>query len=171
MSTDWGIGCRTCRDARRARKTYFSGEWDNLRDIDAIWCWCRAAEQLVRAQEALGSECDIRVTAYSGEVDGYSGVLTFLMAHQGHELAPMSEYSRFADECGGLNGRDCTLPFKHEGPCIKGLLPHRSYWEECKSGCLLEEGHPGPCALHEDCAETPALAAACELCSGRGPLA
>ena len=56
MSTDWGIGCRTCREAGADRSVYFTGEWDNCRDTDGLWRLIVARNEIVAVAGILGGQ-------------------------------------------------------------------------------------------------------------------
>ena len=96
MSTDWGIGCRTCHAPRVDRKTYFSGEWDNCRDIDGLQRLIDARSIILAARDALG--CQARFFWGQWDSAHASGVEDFFRTHVGHVLAPMNEYGEFCDE-------------------------------------------------------------------------
>jgi hypothetical protein len=107
MSTDWGIGCRDCASPRdehgeRSRgvaRSYFTGEWDNCRDVGALQTLCAAAAEIVAADNKAGRYL---IVTWKGHVDdfggGCHGVAAFMREHCGHRLAPMSEYLLFHDE-------------------------------------------------------------------------
>lgn len=123
MSTDYGIGCRTC--AREGRP-HFSGEWDNCRysNLDGLRALIKARDVVVAAEEALSGQVFFSWNSYADlGRDGAYGVADFFRRHKGHELAPMDEYGQFEGDCSewvtcatcGESHR-CTLPDRHEGP-------------------------------------------------------
>ncbi len=97
MSTDWGIGCRTCRatDPDAPRENYFTGEFDNCRDVEAMTKLAAAAPQIVAAYDAVG---DMLCFQWSEYVSPIVSLGRFCKMHEGHSLAAMNEYGRFADE-------------------------------------------------------------------------
>lgn len=128
MSTDWGIGCRTCRDGGAAEGVYFTGAWDNCRSVEGLLRLIDAREVIVATHVALGEQ--VRFTwSTHGFYDSNAavGLPKFLAAHAGHALAPMDEYGGFHDECwqrvkcGGCgHSHRCLLPLNHPPPCSLG---------------------------------------------------
>lgn len=101
MSTDWGIGCRTCRDAlpdvHPTDKRIFSGDWDNCRDVEALEKLCANTALVVAAKDAFGETVSFQ--EYTGSSVVFYGLAGFFKAHAGHDLAAMSEYGEFHDQC------------------------------------------------------------------------
>lgn len=124
MSTDWGIGCRTCAAASvsGSRADYFTGEWNNVRDVDALMAICRLAPILVQIPAEADRHVQLRIDTWWQ--DDLGGLMSFLRKHAGHALAPMNEYGNFFDQCSkpvvcaccGHRGR-CVLTEKHSGEC------------------------------------------------------
>ena len=128
MSTDWGIGCRTCRDAGLPREGHFTGEWNNCRDTDALAVICSAAPVLARLP--LDLDAHLTFESFSCSSDPFTGLMRFIRNHVGHVLAPMSEYGEFFDQCrqsircGTCHGPGCcALTLRHEGPCSLTVKP------------------------------------------------
>jgi hypothetical protein len=124
MSTDWGIGCRTCRVEGAPRDAYFSGEWNNCRDVESLAKLCRHAALVVAASDALGGLVSFRWWDFDGAA--MYDLPDFFRAHVGHVLAPMDEYGTFDDQCheytrcGGCGDQHkCVLDAKHDGPCAR----------------------------------------------------
>jgi hypothetical protein len=126
MSTDWGIGCRTCAAAGEPRDKHFTGEWDNCRDVEALQKFIMARDVIVAADDALGS---LAMFSWGGWHENIaSGLADFFRAHTGHDLAPMDEYGKFNDACwkqvtcGGCGAfHHCALPDGHAPPCAPRL--------------------------------------------------
>ncbi len=102
MSTDWGIGCRTCRAAGppdAPRETYFTGEWDNCRDEDALRKLIGARTEIVAVDAALGGQyVSFFWTYYAHDTNCAYDIAAFFRTHAGHDLAPMNEYGDFAND-------------------------------------------------------------------------
>ena len=125
MSTDWGIGCRTCRDGGKVLHEYFSGEFENCREssVGNLQKLVAAREEIVRVHAALG---DLVRFSWLDFGDNWAGgIAEFFGAHVGHDLAAMNEYGDFHDDC------DTYLP----------MVPGRGSRETCG----LTGGHAGPC--------------------------
>lgn len=97
MSTDWGVGCRTCRSVGEPIDRYFSDEWDNCRSPSGVQALVDAREQVVAAHDALGSRVSFSWSQNSVGDIAY-GIAEFFKAHVGHDLAPMNEYGKFEDD-------------------------------------------------------------------------
>lgn len=118
MGTDWGIGCRDCAP-RLSRQTpngrrgddwarYFTDEWDNCRDVEALAKICAAAREIVALDAKLGELMIISWTGHVGSFGGEChGLAEFLRAHEGHSLAPMDEYRQFDGESGRCEMEKC----------------------------------------------------------------
>jgi hypothetical protein len=126
VSTDWGIGCRTCAPDDRSgdRSAYFTGEWNNVRDTEALARLCTAAPLLATIPKEV-ADCNIMVRLDGWYSDELSGALAFFRAHAGHDLAPMSEYGDFFDQCRKL--------------LVCATCTHRSW-------CVRTRGHEGECS-------------------------
>ncbi len=123
MSTDWGIGCRTCRDAG---KPHFTGDWNNCRDLDALWTLIKSRDAIIAVKDALGHLAHIGWDSphphFGTEA---TGLVEFFKAHEGHTLAPMNEYGAFDDQCWkyvqcehcGSSREKCRRQAEHDGPC------------------------------------------------------
>jgi hypothetical protein len=123
MSTDWGIGCRDCAPPARVETSgggryrslyrdrevkdpdaYFTGEWDNCRDVKALETLCAAASEILALHDKIGDLLFLGQSYYadhsmrSGFGGFCHGLAEFMTLHAGHRLAPMSEYRLFEDE-------------------------------------------------------------------------
>lgn len=122
MSTDWGIGCRTCAAAGVVREGHFTGEWDNCRDIDALRKLIDARSHVVATSDALGGL--VRFSWSEWATGDANGIVQFFRDHINHDLAPMNEYGQFDDDCGkrvdcptcGTSHR-CRRRREHDGAC------------------------------------------------------
>lgn len=80
---------------------WFTGEWDNCRDAEALQRICAAAPEIVALHDKLG---DLLIVSWSGYVGDFGGqchdVEDFLRAHLGHRVAPMNEYGCFQGDTG-----------------------------------------------------------------------
>lgn len=125
MSTDWGIGCRDCAENHlpKDREEYFTGEWNNCRDVENLTKICEAADQILALDDKLGRLASVDWYEHGRDARCY-GLADFMRKHRGHRLAPMNEYGQFDDQC-----------WRH------------SYCESCKypHACVLKLDHEGPC--------------------------
>lgn len=107
MSTDWGIGCRTCvallrphdDDTAVHTNEYFTGEFDNCRhgfSTENLKKLIEHRELVAKTTAALGH----LVTFSWGDWSGCEaqGVGEFFARHEGHNLAVMDEYGQFEGE-------------------------------------------------------------------------
>ena len=98
MSTDWGIGCRTCFAKHPDdRAAYFSGEYDNCRSPDGLQRLINARDVIVLAAATLGRHVRFFWSDWSEDVA--DSVAEFFVEHTGHDLSPMDEYGGFNDDC------------------------------------------------------------------------
>lgn len=125
MSTDWGIGCRTCRDAGLDPSVYFTGEWNNCREIDTLRKLADNPLAIIEAHERFGGLVRFFWNDWASHDYECNGLAEFAIAHRGHVLAPMNEYHAFEKECGRYiqcgeckgHTKKCRLDWNHEGPC------------------------------------------------------
>lgn len=128
MSTDWGVGCRDCQAThsrgdyyREDKRLWFSGEFNNCRDVEWLQRVCDARDAVVALCDQLGNAAISWCASF--DVGSYacsaSDFADFFRAHAGHAVAPMDEYGRFHDQCDKyLDGtRHCMLRRGHGEAC------------------------------------------------------
>lgn len=109
MSTDWGIGCRTCALKWRGkddenrwddREQYFTGEFNNCRGTKALYDLIAARKEIVALSDAGVGDLVSFHWNTSSWADVAHEVPEFFAKHRDHDLEPMDEYLRFATEVG-----------------------------------------------------------------------
>lgn len=110
MSTDWGIGCRTCAREHRGegrgiggthwenREKYFTGEFDNCRGTKALYDLIAARNEILALVDAGVGD----LVSFHWNTADWGGIAHdlphFFANHRGHDLEPMSEYLYFETE-------------------------------------------------------------------------
>lgn len=118
MSTDWDIYCLDCEEGMGLNN------WDHHeRDVQDA-CRPEAAAALAAlARVGLEMVDGIRPSSSMTSLD-----LSFYVKHEGHRLAPRSEYGEIlgtcgkdivCEHCGRRAYERCRLPMGHEGMCAK----------------------------------------------------
>ena len=88
MATNWGLYCKTCNEPSY---NWFRRDWEKVQELAALWPELKEAWRLVKSVEP---KLKYLVIDYAFEIVGSEGdnPLSFMEAHEGHELMLKDEY-------------------------------------------------------------------------------
>lgn len=121
MSTYWDLACRDCGDAE------MGFNWNHGSDrLGDIWKAATAIADPAGVSRLLAAlaEAVCTVNWYAVDGPGLGFVGEFVEKHRGHDVAPLSEYGDYLDECGEYvvcpaceqhGHRRCNRKLGHDG--------------------------------------------------------